>query len=110
MAKQKESIYLIGAESKVFADLGFTQPQATNLLIRSILINAIVHWYECSGLTQVGAAKQLSISQPRFNLLRKGKIGEFSLDALVNLVSAAGITLKLTQTQPRRISGKPPRT
>ena len=41
--------------------------------------------YEDSGLTQ-----------PRLNQLLKGKIGEFSLDALVNLATCAGMRVGLT--------------
>jgi transcriptional regulator with XRE-family HTH domain len=52
-------------------------------------------WYKESGLKQAPAAKQLGITQPRFNQLLKGKIKDFSLDALVNLAGAAGLQLNL---------------
>ncbi len=80
----------------VFADLGFDPQQAQNLLLRSQTMMVITQWYENSGLTQAAAAKTLGSTQPRLNQLLKGKIGEFSLDALVNLVTCAGMRVGLT--------------
>lgn len=48
------------------------------------------------GVTQREAAARLHISQPRLNDLLKGKIGKFSLDALVNMTSAARLHIHLT--------------
>jgi len=52
-------------------------------------------FYRRSGLTQAQAAKQLGITQPRLNALLKGRIGLFSLDALVNIASRAGLNVRL---------------
>lgn len=49
-----------------------------------------------SGLTQAGAAKEFGITQPRLNQLLKGKIQLFSLDALVNMLSQAGMRVSMT--------------
>ena len=46
--------------------------------------------------SQVGAAKQLGIAQPRFNAMLKGVIGQFSLDALVNMAASGGLAVKLS--------------
>jgi len=80
----------------VFADLGFDPQEAQNLLLRSQTMMVITQWYEDSGLTQAAAAKLLGLTQPRLNQLLKGKIGEFSLDALVNLATCAGMRVGLT--------------
>jgi predicted XRE-type DNA-binding protein len=56
----------------------------------------IEDFVEKSGLTQQEAARVLGITQPRLNLLLKGKIDKFSLDALVNMLSRAGMRVKLT--------------
>jgi plasmid maintenance system antidote protein VapI len=42
-------------------------------------------------MTHAQAAKALGITQPRLNALLKGRIGLFSLDALVNIASRAGL-------------------
>lgn len=39
--------------------------------------------------------KKLGITQPRLNLLLKGKINEFSIDALVNMAAKAGMRVEI---------------
>jgi predicted XRE-type DNA-binding protein len=80
----------------VFADLGFDVEEAQNLQLRSQTMMAVEAWYRCSGLTQAKASKELGITQPRFNQLLKGKIEDFSLDALVNMATRAGMHVGLT--------------
>ncbi len=80
----------------VFADLGFDAEEARNLLLRSQTMMALEGWYRASGLTQARAAKELGITQPRLSQLLKGKISEFSLDALVNMAPRAGMRVGLT--------------
>lgn len=82
--------------SNIFADLGFDSEEAQNLLLRSQTMMAVAQWYQASGLTQAKAALALGIRQPRLNQLLKGKIGEFSLDALVNMATRAGLRVGLT--------------
>jgi predicted XRE-type DNA-binding protein len=55
----------------------------------------IQEFYRRSGMTQAEAAKTLGLTQPRFNALLKGRIGLFSLDALVNIASRAGLSVRL---------------
>lgn len=57
---------------------------------------AVESWYKASGLTQAKAAQALGVTQPRLNQLLKAKIGEFSLDSLVNMATRAGMRVGLT--------------
>jgi predicted XRE-type DNA-binding protein len=82
--------------ANVFEDLGFDVQESQNLLLRSQTMIALVQWFEASGMTQATAAKILGITQPRFNQLLKGKIGIFSLDALVNMATSAGMRVGLS--------------
>ena len=82
--------------SNVFSDLGFDAGEAQNLLLRSQTMTAVENWFRASGLVQAQAAKTLGITQPRLNQLLKGKIGEFSLDALVNMATRTGMRVGLT--------------
>jgi predicted XRE-type DNA-binding protein len=50
----------------------------------------IEEFVERSGMTQARAAARLGLTQPRLNALLKGKIDQFSLDALVNAATRAG--------------------
>ncbi len=80
----------------VFADLGFTESEAQNLALRSDLMIRIEKLVRDSGMTQQQAAKTLGVTQPRLNALLKGKIADFSLDALVNMLAHAGMQVKMT--------------
>jgi predicted XRE-type DNA-binding protein len=86
--------YVRGSDN-IFVDLGFDKTEAENLKLRSDLIIRIVQFYRKSGMTQAKAAKTLGLTQPRLNALLKGKIGLFSLDALVNIASRAGLNVRL---------------
>ena len=79
----------------VFRDLGFGKAEAENLKMRADLMMRIDDFYRDSGMTQSEAAKALGLTQPRLNALLKGKIGLFSLDALVNIASRAGLNVRL---------------
>jgi predicted XRE-type DNA-binding protein len=79
----------------VFADLGFDKVEAENLKLRAELMMRIEEFYRRSGMTQSEAAAALGLTQPRLNGLLKGKIGLFSLDALVNVASRAGLNVRL---------------
>lgn len=67
-----------------------------NLALRSDLMIRIERLVKESSMTQQQAAKTLGISQPRLNALLKGKIADFSLDALVNMLARAGMQVKMT--------------
>ncbi len=86
--------YTRGSDN-IFIDLGFDKAEAENLRLRSDLMISVVQFYRKSGLTQAKAAKALGLTQPRLNALLKGKIGLFSLDALVNIASRAGLNVRL---------------
>jgi predicted XRE-type DNA-binding protein len=68
--------------------------------LRSELMIAIQDWVGLWDVTQVEAAKRLAVSQPRLNDLLRGRIGKFSLDALVSLAARAGLRLRLEVILP----------
>ena len=79
----------------VFLDLGFGKDEAESLKLRADLMMRIEDFYEKSGMTQAKAVKRLGLTTPRLNALLKGKIGLFSLDALVNIATRAGLSVRL---------------
>jgi predicted XRE-type DNA-binding protein len=79
----------------VFLDIGFDKDEAENLKLRSELMMRIEDYYEKSGMTQAKASKALGLTTPRFNALLKGKITLFGLDALVNIATRAGLSVRL---------------
>ena len=82
--------------NNVFSDLGFSESEAHNLALRSDLMIRVEKLVRDSGMTQQEAAKTLGVTQPRLNALLKGKIADFSLDALVNMLARAGMQVKMT--------------
>jgi len=80
----------------IFDHLDFDPAEAESLRLRSELMRAIEAHVIQSGLTQAQAAKTLGVSQPRLNDLLRGRIGKFSLDALVNMLAAMGRKVQLT--------------
>jgi predicted XRE-type DNA-binding protein len=87
---------IIKGSANIFEDIGFDVQESQNLLLRSQTMIALVQWFNASGMTQTIAAKTLGITQPRFNQLLKGKIEIFSLDALVNMATSAGMRVGLS--------------
>ncbi len=83
------------SSGNVFLDLGFRKPEAENLKLRAELMMRIDDFFRKSGMTQSQAAAALGLTQPRLNALLKGKIAHFSLDALVNVASRAGLDIRL---------------
>ena len=79
----------------VFDALADTSAEAANMKARADLLSALVERVTSWSLPQEAAAARLSITRPRLNDLLRGKLGKFSLDALVNLTAAAGLTLEI---------------
>ena len=90
-----EKMAFVRGSGNIFIDLGFGKAEAENLKLRSDLMIRILQFYRKSGMTQAAAAKTLGLTQPRLNALLKGRIGLFSLDALVNIASQAGMNVRL---------------
>jgi predicted XRE-type DNA-binding protein len=68
---------------------------AENLKIRAALMQELSAFIERSGLTQAQAARRFGVTQPRISDLTRGKIDLFSIDTLVNMLTAAGLHLDL---------------
>jgi len=79
----------------VFDALSDTPAEAANMKARAALLGAVVEQVKSWGLSQEAAAARLAITRPRLNDLMRGKLGKFSLDALVNLATAAGLVLEI---------------
>jgi predicted XRE-type DNA-binding protein len=90
-----EKLKYTWGSGNIFIDLGFDKAEAENLKLRSELMIRIVQFCRKSGMTQAAAAKALGLTQPRLNALLKGKLHQFSLDALVNIASSAGMNVRL---------------
>lgn len=72
-----------------------TPAQAANMKVRSALMMAIQEHITRKNLSQGEAAKLFGVTQPRVSDLMRGKIGLFSIDAMVNMLAAAGANVKI---------------
>jgi predicted XRE-type DNA-binding protein len=76
-----------------------TPAVAENMKLRSSLVIAVSETVAAWGVTQTDAAKRLGVTQPRLNDLLRGRVGKFSLDALVDLAARAGLVVHLEVTK-----------
>ena len=83
------------ASENVFVDCGFPPAEAENLRIRAKMMMALTRYIEERKITQSRAAKVMGVSQPRISDLVRGKIGLFTIDTLVNMVTAAGLKVEV---------------
>jgi predicted XRE-type DNA-binding protein len=99
-------IKMVRGSGNVFRDLGFPEEEARSLFLRSQIMICIEQFVERSGQTQARVAARLGLTQPRLNALLKGKLEEFSLDALVNTATRAGLRVELRVTSPKRAGAR----
>lgn len=76
----------------VFYDIFDTEEEAANHTARARLMSAIQDRVRAEGWTQAEAARRFHVTQPRVSDLMNDKMSKFSLDALVNMLPAVGLT------------------
>jgi predicted XRE-type DNA-binding protein len=81
--------------ASVWGAIEDTPAQAANMKLRSALMMALKERIVDEGMSQSQAAKALGVTQPRVSDLMRGKIELFGLDALVNMVAAAGLQVEV---------------
>jgi predicted XRE-type DNA-binding protein len=85
----------VKSSGNVFRDLGFAPHEASVLLLRAQLAEALRQWMEREELTQAQAAKRLGIAQPRVSDIVRNKVELMSLDYLVALCAKANVDVGL---------------
>ena len=83
-AEQREAVTL--GTGNVFADLGF--PDAADRQAKLRLAYALNQELEARKISQVHAAKVLGVTQPKVSALRRYKMEGFSVERLMNLLTA----------------------
>ena len=88
-----------GIPGQVFASvwdaLEDSPAEAANMRLRSELMIAVQEAIAGWELVQAEAARRLGVTQPRLNDLLRGRVGKFSLDALILLAERAGLSVRL---------------
>lgn len=104
--KRKSSRKAKGAESSgnVFADLGL--PHAEQELMKARLTLQIHQLIRKRSLTQTEAGKILGIPQPQVSALARNRSGNFSVERLIDFLTALGQDVKITVTPAKKQQGK----
>lgn len=84
------------ADGNVFADLGFPEPEAESLKIRSTLMMAVHRTVDERGLTKKDAARLFGVPQTRVTALRRGAVGAFTINELVGMLAHARIHVEVS--------------
>jgi predicted XRE-type DNA-binding protein len=92
----------------VFIDCGFSLAEAENLRIRSRMMQALIVHIRVKKLNRTKAAQMMGVPQPRISDLKRGKIGLFTVDTLVNMAASIGLKVDL-DIRPVRARSKPKR-
>ena len=89
---------VIKGSSNIFEDLGFEPQAATNLKIRADLMLDLRKFIQERNWTQVEAAAFFGETQPRISNLMNGDIERFGIDKLVQMLSCAGMNVRVLVT------------
>ena len=83
------------AFASVWDALANTEQEAAHLKVRSGLMIQLNEQIKSWSGTDTEKATRLGITKPRFSNLKSGRVDLFSLDALVDLAAAAGLTVSI---------------
>ena len=100
-SKKREAHFPVTAGSgNVFADIGLPEPDEE--LTKAQLASHIRQSIRRQRLTQVAAATQMGIDQPKVSALLNGRLANFSSDRLMRLLTALGQDVDITvRDKPR---------
>lgn len=94
------------SSGNVFADFGL--PDAGTRLAKAELARSITAVIQERGLTQREAAQILEIDQPKVSAITRGRLGDFSLERLLMLVTRLGMDIDIA-VSPNPEPSRPPR-
>jgi len=88
----------------VFKDMGKSDDEANNLLMRSRLMIEIEQTIKDRNWTQSRAAKVIGVAQPRVAELVSGRIDLFTLDTLIKYLNKLGKEITLTVQKKKDVA------
>jgi predicted XRE-type DNA-binding protein len=104
MQKKLARIPVREGKGNVFADLGFPHPEREQLKARLTL--QIYRLIKKRDLTQAEAGVLLGIAQPHVSSLMRGQSGIFSVERLMDFLTALGQDVEITVRPTRKHHGK----
>jgi predicted XRE-type DNA-binding protein len=89
---------IVKGSSNIFEDLGFDREESANLKIRADLMLDLRKFIQDRNWTQAEAASFFGETQPRISNLMNGDIERFGIDKLVQMLSRAGMNVRVLVT------------
>ena len=102
--RKKNKIPAKEGSGNVFRDLGFPNPEREQIKARLTL--QIYRLVKDRGLTQAAAGEILGIRQPHVSGLMRGQSGNFSVERLMDFLTALGQDIEITVKPTRREHGE----
>lgn len=101
--KTKKPVRVEKSSGNVFADLGLPHPEQE--LLKARLTLQIYRLIKERGLTQAEAAEILGIKQPHVSALMRNRAGTFSVERLMDFLTALGQDVEITVRPTRKEHG-----
>jgi|SRR5579885_395629 predicted XRE-type DNA-binding protein len=101
--KKTNRIRVKQSSGNVFQDLGFPNPEREEL--KAQLTLRIYRIIKARKLTQAAAGEILGIKQPHVSSLMRGQSGNFSVERLMDFLTALGQDVEITVRPTRREHG-----
>lgn len=102
--KRKKKIAIHEGSGNVFADLGLAHPEREQL--RAHLTLRICRLIQRRRLTQAQAGEILGIQQPHVSALMRNRAGAFSVERLMDFLTALGQDIQVTVRPTRKEHGE----
>ena len=92
------------SSGNIFADLGLPHPEQQ--LLKAKLTLQIYRLVKKRDLTQAEAGKVLGIKQPHVSALMRNRSGSFSVERLMDFLTALGQDVEITVRPTRKVHGE----
>ncbi len=102
--RAKDPIRAEKSSGNVFADLGFPHPEQE--LLKARLALEVYRLIRKRGLTQAAAGKILGIKQPHVSALMRNRSGSFSVERLMDFLTALGQDVEISVKPARGRQGE----
>jgi len=102
--KKRDKITAEKSSGNIFADLGLPNPEREQL--KAHLTLQIYRIIKKRGLTQAEAGAILGIQQPHVSALMRNRTGNFSVERLMDFLTALGQDIQITVKATRREHGQ----
>lgn len=100
MKKKDKKVRVEEGSGNIFRDLGF--PNAEREQLKANLTLQIFRLIKARDLTQAEAGEILGIRQPHVSALMRGQSGNFSVERLMDFLTALGQDVEITLRPARR--------